>query len=52
MAESVIHTRIRQKRDTEANWIANNPVLLDGELIMVKTADNKNKMKIGDVVNN
>lgn len=52
MAETVIHTRILQKRDTEANWTANNPLLLDGELAIVKTENNRYKIKIGDGVNN
>lgn len=45
-----LNTRIRNKRDTVANWEANNPVLLDGELIVVDTEDGTVKLKIGDGV--
>lgn len=44
------NTRIRQKRDTEINWEATNPVLLDGELIIVDTADGSIRKKIGNGV--
>lgn len=40
--------RIQNKRDTEANWEANNPILLNGELIIVDTADGRTRTKIGD----
>ena len=33
MAE--FNTRIRLKRDTSANWTNSNPVILDGEIIIV-----------------
>lgn len=46
--DKVFDTRIAQKRDTEVNWEANNPILLDGELIIVDTSDGETKMKIGD----
>ena len=36
MAE--FNTRIRLKRDTSANWTNSNPVILDGEIIIVDTA--------------
>ena len=35
MAE--FNTRIRLKRDTSANWTNSNPVILDGEIIIVDT---------------
>ena len=31
------NARIRQKRDTSANWTAKDPILLDGEIIIVDT---------------
>lgn len=42
--------RIQNKRDTAANWEANNPVILDGELIIVYTQEGKTKTKIGNGV--
>lgn len=42
------NTRIKLKRDTEANWTSKNPVLLDGEMVIVKTTDEKTRKKIGD----
>lgn len=44
------NTRIQLKRDTEKNWTSKNPVLYDGEMIIVKTNDGKIKRKIGDGV--
>ena len=41
-------TRIRNKRDTASNWETNNPVLLDGELIVVDTNAGDIRFKIGD----
>ena len=38
----------RQKRDTAANWTNHNPVLLNGELILVDTAEGQLRVKIGD----
>ena len=40
--------RVKNKRDTEANWIENNPIILNGELIFVDMEDGTTKMKIGD----
>lgn len=39
--------RIKHKRDTEANWTAANPVLLNGEIIFVDT-DSGLRRKVGD----
>lgn len=44
------NTRIQLKRDTEKNWTSKNPVLYDGEMIIIKTSDGKIKRKIGDGV--
>ena len=44
----VLNTRIKLKRDTSANWTNNNPVLLNGEIIIVDTADGEVRFKIGD----
>ena len=48
MAKKIIKARIKQRTDTQANWAANNPVLLDGELGFV--TDDKNLYKVGDGV--
>ena len=47
---SQINARIRQKRDTAANWTNNNPVLLNGELIVVETSTGAIRLKVGDGV--
>ena len=41
-------TRIQNKRDTSANWTKNNPVILNGEIILVDTAEGELRAKIGD----
>ena len=46
MAKKIIKARLKQRTDTQANWAANNPVLLDGELGLV--TDDKNLYKVGD----
>lgn len=43
----MIKTRIRHKRDTVANWTAENPILLNGEIAIVDDG-NSTKLKIGD----
>lgn len=48
MAE--FNTRIKMKRDTSANWTQNDPVLLNGEIIIVDTADGSMRKKTGDGV--
>lgn len=44
---SNVNARIKHKRDTSANWTSSNPVLLDGEIIIVDT-DNGVRTKTGD----
>lgn len=48
MANKTFNTRIKNKRDTSANWTSKDPVLLDGELIIVDTASGETRFKIGD----
>lgn len=48
MANKTFNTRIKNKRDTSANWTSKNPVLLNGELIIVDTASGETRFKIGD----
>ena len=48
MSEKILSTRIKNKIDTSANWDKNNPVLLAGEIIVVKTNDGKIRFKVVD----
>ena len=48
MANKEIKTRIQNKRDTSANWTSKDPVLLNGELIIVDTVSGETRFKIGD----
>lgn len=42
------NSRIQLKQDTSSNWTLNNPVILDGELIIVKTNSGETRFKIGN----
>ena len=46
MAKKIIQAQMQQRRDTKANWAAQNPVLLAGELGIV--SDDPNLYKVGD----
>ena len=48
MAQRKFDARIQWKRDTSANWTAQNPVLLNGEIIIVDTDSGDTRFKIGD----
>ena len=48
MTNKTLKTRIQVKRDTASNWETNNPVLLNGEEIIVDTSAGEVRMKIGD----
>lgn len=48
MAIKQFNARIGMKRDTAANWEQNNPVLLNGEIIIVDTASGEVRFKVGD----
>jgi hypothetical protein len=48
MGSTSFFARIAQKRDTEANWYAANPVLLSGEVVSVDTEDGNIRFKVGD----
>ena len=48
MAEKVLNARVKHKRDTSANWTAADPVLKNGEIIIVDTAEGGTRFKIGD----
>ena len=47
---TTLNTRVQSKRDTSANWTQNNPILLDGEVIIVDTNSGDVRFKIGDGV--
>ena len=46
----MVYTQIKslQRRDTLANWINNNPILLDGELGFISINGEYTQMVIGD----
>lgn len=48
MATKELNSRIQNKYDTEQNWNTNNPVLLNGELIIVSKEDGTVGFKVGD----
>ena len=48
MAEKVLEARIRLKKDTASNWETANPVLLNGEQIIVVTTAGETRYKVGD----
>lgn len=48
MANKIFNIRVKNKRDTEANWKSKNPVLLDGEIIIVTTTSGDTRFKVGD----
>ena len=45
---TTLNTRVQSKRDTSANWTQNNPVLLDGEVIVVDTNSGDVRFKVGN----
>lgn len=48
MSSTTLNTRVQSKRDTSANWTSNNPVLLDGEVIIVDTNAGGTRLKVGN----
>lgn len=50
MPNKIFNIRLRTKRDTEANWEKKNPLILDGEIIVVTTTSGETRVKIGDGV--
>ena len=48
MANKIFNIRVKNKRDTEENWKKKNPVLLDGEIIIVTTTSGDTRFKVGD----
>lgn len=45
---STLNARFQHKRDTSQNWTKANPVLLDGEIIIVDTQNGDKRTKTGD----
>ena len=45
---TTLQTRVQSKRDTSTNWTQNNPVLLDGEVIVVDTNSGDVRFKVGN----
>lgn len=48
MATKTFNTRVANKRDTSSNWTTNNPVLLNGEIIIVDTEAGQVRYKVGN----
>lgn len=48
MANKTLLAQIKQRSDTAANWTAKNPVIGDGELIIVTTNAGEKRFKVGD----
>lgn len=48
MAEKTLLARVKQRSDTVVNWTAKNPVIGDGELIVVITSASERRFKVGD----
>lgn len=51
MPNTEFNARIKHKRDSETNWSTNNPILLNGECIIVDMSDGSTRLKIGDGTN-
>lgn len=48
MATKIFNARTQHSRDTSANWTKYDPVLLDGEVIIVDTDAGEVRYKVGD----
>lgn len=47
-----LDSRIQMKKDTEANWTSNNPVLLNGETVISLQSDGTIRKKTGNGTSN
>lgn len=45
-----IRAIVKNRTDTAANWTQKNPVLAEGEIIVVQTSAGETRLKIGDGV--
>ena len=52
VAFMALNINLQHRRDTEYNWETSNPVLADGEIIVVQTPTSGKRLKIGDGVSN
>lgn len=50
VSNRILTTHMQMRSDTEANWIANDPLLMMGELGLTTDGENKGRFKIGDGV--
>lgn len=48
MSGKIFNTRVKNKRDSGSNWTDKNPILLDGEVVVVDSTDGESRFKIGD----
>lgn len=48
VSDKVLTTHMQMRSDIEANWIANDPLLMMGELGLTTDGENKGRFKIGD----
>lgn len=48
MATKTLDVRTQISRDTSANWTKYDPVLLDGEIVIVDTAEGEVRYKVGN----
>lgn len=48
MANKQLKARVKNKRDTATNWASKNPVILNGEIILVDTNEGELRAKVGD----
>ena len=48
MSGKIFNTRVKNKRDSVSNWTDKNPILLDGEVVVVDSTDGEGRFKIGD----
>lgn len=46
----IIQATVKNRTDTAANWTSKNPVLAEGEIIVVQTSAGETRLKIGDGV--
>ena len=45
-----IQATVKNRTDTATNWTSKNPVLAEGEIIVVQTSAGETRLKIGDGV--
>lgn len=48
MSGKIFNTRVKNKRDSVSNWTDKNPILLDGEVVVVDSTDGESRFKIDD----